>query len=286
MPESKKENEQLKEDLNDLQLLYESTLDHANTIEEELAQKNDALEATQKRLRKELDQAALYVMSLFPQKIHTGILEADWAFVPSTELGGDSFGYHFIDVNNLAIYLLDVCGHGVGAALLSATAINVLRSAALPVSDFRDPGAVLTALNKTFQMDSQNNMYFTIWYGCYNLKTKQLRYASGGHPPALLVRKSGEVQKLSTPQMIIGAIEDTTYTANDASVESGDSLFLFSDGVFEVPLKDGHMLSFDAFFELFQKNRPQSPTDFLHWIQSIQGHDTFDDDFSLLQLKF
>ena len=90
-----------------------------------------------------------------------------WLLVPSTELGGDSFGYHEIDEDHIAFYLLDVCGHGVGAALLSVTAINVLRSAALPRTDFRDPGAVLSSLNEAFPMERQNNMYFTIWYGVY-----------------------------------------------------------------------------------------------------------------------
>ena len=97
-----------------------------------------------------------------------------------------------IDDDHMAFYLLDVCGHGVGAALLSVTAINVLRSAALPNTDFRDPAAVLGALNDAFPMEKQNNMYFTIWYGVYQRATRNLRYASAGHPPALLLRGGSE----------------------------------------------------------------------------------------------
>ncbi|MGO4843433.1 PP2C family protein-serine/threonine phosphatase, partial [Rhizobiaceae sp. 2RAB30] len=85
--------------------------------------------------------------------------------VPSTELGGDSFGYHAIDDDHMAFYLLDVCGHGVGATLLSVAVINVLRASALPNARFRDPASVLAALNDAFPMEKQNDKFFTIWYG-------------------------------------------------------------------------------------------------------------------------
>ena len=82
------------------------------------------------------------------------------------------------------MYLLDVCGHGVQAALLSISAINVLRNQTLPATDFRSPTQVLTAINKVFQMDRHNEMYFTIWYGVYDKQKRRLTYANGGiHPP-------------------------------------------------------------------------------------------------------
>src|SRR6185369_7117003 len=102
----------------------------------------------------------------------------DWRFVPSTQLGGDSFGYHWLDSDHFAIYLLDVCGHGVGAALLSVSVMNVLRSQALSSTNISDTGAVLNALNQTFKMEKQNNMYFTIWYGVYDRAKGELVYAS------------------------------------------------------------------------------------------------------------
>src|SRR3546814_17869555 len=74
----------------------------------------------------------------------------------------------------MAFYLLDVCGHGVGAALLSVTVINVLRAAALPNVDFRDPSRLLAALNDAFPMEKQNNMFLTIWYGVYRRSSGEL----------------------------------------------------------------------------------------------------------------
>jgi len=125
------------------------------------------IEETQKRLEEELQEAAKYVISILPAPMEKPF-PISWAYDPSTELGGDSFGYHWIDDTHFGIYLLDVCGHGVGAALLSVAAINVLRSGSLKEVDFLDPAQVLAGLNDTFQMERHNNMYFTIWYGVYH----------------------------------------------------------------------------------------------------------------------
>ncbi|HEY1068720.1 MAG TPA: response regulator, partial [Pirellulales bacterium] len=114
-----------------------------------LIQRNEAYQA----LAEQLAVAAKYVESLLPEVIGPpNALRTDWRFIPSAALGGDSFGYHWLDKDHFAFYLLDVCGHGVGAALLSVSAINALRTHSLPDADFADPGSVLTALNKAFQM--------------------------------------------------------------------------------------------------------------------------------------
>src|SRR5262249_45336784 len=99
-----------------------------------------ALSESQRRLANEMKQAARYVQSLLPEKLTKGNVRTDWRFVPSAELGGDSFGYHWLDQENFAFYLLDVSGHGVGSALLSVSAMNARRSQALPQTDFRVPG--------------------------------------------------------------------------------------------------------------------------------------------------
>ena len=96
-------------------------------------------------LAKDVAQAAKYVYSLLPEKLKKGDIRTDWRFIPSAELGGDSFGYDWVDDDHFAFYLLDVSGHGVGAALLSVSALNALRSQSLPQTNFRDPGQVLTA---------------------------------------------------------------------------------------------------------------------------------------------
>jgi sigma-B regulation protein RsbU (phosphoserine phosphatase) len=103
-----------------------------------LLQKNEAYDAlfkSRQALLSELSQAADYVISLLPAPLSSGPVSTDWRFHPSAQLGGDCFGYHWIDEDNFAVYLLDVCGHGVGSALLSVSAINVLRSRRFHLAD-------------------------------------------------------------------------------------------------------------------------------------------------------
>ena len=159
-------------------------------------QRNEAyrkLAESQKQLADEVAQAAKYVCSLLPEPIGSGPVRVDWRFVPSTQLGGDSFGYHWLDDDHFAVYLLDVSGHGVGASLLSVSALNVLRSQSLPNTDFHNPAQVLDRLSETFVMEQHDNRYFTIWYGVFSKKTRELTYAGGGHPPALLLGASDSV---------------------------------------------------------------------------------------------
>jgi sigma-B regulation protein RsbU (phosphoserine phosphatase) len=95
-------------------------------------------------------------------------------FIPSTQLGGDAFGYRWLDQDHLALYLPDVCGHGVGAALLSVSVLNILRSERKCAADLRDPGVVLEMLNDAFPMERHNGQYFTIWYGVHDRRTRTL----------------------------------------------------------------------------------------------------------------
>src|SRR5262249_38607549 len=114
-----------------------------------LLERNEAYRAlaeSQRLLAEEVAQAARYAESLLPEPVADGPVRVAWRFVPSTQLGGDSFGYHWLDDDHFALFLLDVSGHGVGASLLSVSAMNVLSARTLPGTDFRDPAQVLRGL--------------------------------------------------------------------------------------------------------------------------------------------
>lgn len=250
------------------------------------------IEKTQKRLEDELNEAARYITSILPPPMEEPFRIA-WAYAPCTELGGDSFGYHWIDDTHFAIYLLDVCGHGVGAALLSVAAINVLRSSSLQQIDFRDPGQVLTGLNATFQMEQHNNMYFTIWYGVFETTTRTLRHSSGGHPPALLLTNSPDgtptLNQLRCPGTLIGVMPDITYHSESLPVPADARLFVYCDGAYEIKGPAGQMINFDIdFLGFLEKNgrSPSLPDDVLAWIRSLHDGPVLDDDYSFVTLDF
>ena len=249
------------------------------------------IEETQRRLDKELAEAAAYVRSILPEPLESP-LPVRWKYRPSSELAGDSFGYHWIDAEHFAVYLLDVCGHGVGACLLSVSAIHVLRSGSLPEVDFRNPGEVLTALNNAFPMEKQNNLYFTLWYGVYHAPSRTLSYASGGHPPALLLEKDGagafQSKRLSSHGMIIGVMEDMHFITQSCCISSDARLFVICDGCYEIRNASGEMadyLSFETFMKANAAGR--DPLEALEqWALEKQGSSTLDDDFSIMEIQF
>jgi len=256
-----------------------------------------ALQASQQVLANDLATAASYVRSLLPTPCDAAGIRADWRFIPSAALGGDAFGYHALDDDHFAVYLLDVCGHGVGAALLSVSALNAIRSEALAQTDFHDPGAVLAALNKAFPMERQNDMFFTIWYGVYRLSDRTLRWAGGGHPPALLLPgEGGKPALLDSDGPLIGAVDGLEFDSAAVVVPPGASLYVYSDGAFEISRPDGSMWAFSEFLATFalppgtpaaaaSQAGPDGRIDaLLRRIRGISGRDDFNDDFSMLEL--
>ncbi len=242
-------------------------------------------------LADELAKAARYIRALLPMPL-SGAIETDWVFMPSAELGGDAFGYHWLDDEHFAIYLLDVCGHGIGAALHSVSVLNVLRAQALGDTDFRKPEAVLAALNEAFQMKRYNNMYFTIWYGVFNIHTRRLTYATGGHPPALLVGPGVEglsIERLRTRGLLIGGVEGVAFPSASRIIPEGYSLYVFSDGVYEVRQEDGSIWGLDDYVDLLidQLGRGHGHVDqVMDRINIIRDCLTCIDDSALLRIRF
>jgi PAS domain S-box-containing protein len=245
------------------------------------------------QLNSELSDAAGYVKTVLPQPITSGALRTNWRFIPSASLGGDSFGYHWIDDDHFAMYLLDVSGHGWGAALLSVSVINVLRSHALPDTDFQKPDQVLFALNNTFPGEKHNDMFFTIWYGVYNISSHKLVYASGGHPPALLfsgsVSEHIQLDQLRTPNFIMGGKQDITYQRKIQEIHRPSRLYVFSDGVYDITKVDGSIWGFNEFLEFSVQsfNVDHSNLDrLLSYAQELAQEEEFDDDFTILEIVF
>lgn len=257
-----------------------------------LLERNEAYQAlfrSQQRLAAELAEAAEYVKAMLPVRLDNQIW-TDWMFIPSTQLGGDSFGYHWLDEDHFALYLLDVCGHGVGAALLSVSVLNVLRSQSLPDTDFKDPAQVLAGLNEAFPMANNNRMYFTMWYGVFHKTNRTLTYSSGGHPPAVLFtgadRNSAEIKQLSTPCLVVGAMPGIAYKSASCDLQDYAEIFVYSDGVYEVNKPDGTMLDRDEFIEKLAEQVGSPLEQIFQFVRNLQNSDQFEDDYSILQIRF
>ncbi len=245
-------------------------------------------------LELELAEAADYVRSLLPPPL-VGTVSIDSRFIPSRELGGDCFDYYWLDPDYLVFYLLDVSGHGLGSALPSISVQNVLRSQSLPDVNFYQPAAVLKALNETFQMNDQNEKYFTMWYGIYNCSRRLLTYASAGHPPAILISPDGDryqAKPLRTPNLPVGMMPDVTYEIGRCVVPQKSQIYVFSDGVYESfdpaqPSAPEIPWGLDEFVEMLVDHADNLDLDqLLKEIQAARGTMLFPDDVSLLRIMF
>jgi sigma-B regulation protein RsbU (phosphoserine phosphatase) len=254
---------------------------HILQLKQELQEQKLLLEA-------ELAEAEAYVRSLLPSDL-TEKVPITARFIPSRLLGGDCYDYYWLDPDYLVIYLLDVSGHGLGSALLSTSVLNMLRSQSLPDVNFYRPEKVLKALNETFQMNDQNEKYFTMWYGVYNRANRQLLYASAGHPPAVLISESEQaarqVQGLKTSGLPIGMLPDVQYYWQRCYIPPDSRLYLFSDGVYEIRQFDDSIMGLNDFIDILADHSvSQSIDDILAKVNARTRDRAFSDDLSLLEV--
>ncbi|MCS7030783.1 MAG: SpoIIE family protein phosphatase [Gloeomargarita sp. SKYG116] len=245
-----------------------------------LQQLNQDLQSQKKRLEDELAEAAAYVQSLLPAPRQAEDLSAEWVYLPSTELGGDCLDYFDLDERRLVFYVLDVAGHGVGAALLSVSVLNLLRSGSIEELD--QPAAVLSRLNRLFPMEQHKDKYFTAWYGVYDRQTRQLTYASAGHPAAVLWQ-GGQVETLAGQGLPVGMFPEVTYQEYRRVLAPDTRLYVFSDGAYEIPLPPaGQLWGREGLVQLLATG--DSPMTLLTHIPRMGEH--WPDDLCLLRLCF
>jgi len=249
------------------------------------------LQAQKQLMESQLAEAAAYVRSILPAPM-THPIEINAEFIPSMQLGGDCFDYYWLDPDYLVIYLLDASGHGIGAALLSISVLNMLRSQSLPDVNFYQPASVLQALNENFQMDKHGDRYFTIWYGVYNRVKRQLTYASAGHPPAILIANHAtddvEVQRLKSAGMPIGMFPDMRFENSYQTIAPQSSLYLLSDGAYEIIQADGNIWGLENLIDVIKRsqlNHERDLTSILAHIRSVNQQEDFEDDLSIIQVN-
>ena len=143
-------------------------------------------------MRDDIAGGIKYVLSCIPPPMEDRV-KVDWRYVPASTLGGDAIGYHWVDADHLALYLIDVTGHGIDSALLSVTITNVIRSGSLAGADMRQPPSLAGAGLAQRRLPGLP-AWLQVLYALGNTgsikppATPTLTYASGrGHPAAILV---------------------------------------------------------------------------------------------------
>lgn len=247
-------------------------------------QLRDRERAVLEQLNQELDDARDYIHSRLPPPTQEPV-QINWEFVASSALGGDGFGYHWLDDSHFALYLLDVSGHGVGSALLATSVSDFLNHARLPIATLCNPTEVAHHLNVQFKLEDRAGKYFTIWYGVYHHPTRKLSYTSAGHPPALLVRDK-EMQQLGVGSIAITGMEDDVHPTETVQMAEGDQLLIFSDGAYEVEI-DGVFKGYQDFVDLLGgATEPLTTPNIMTLLQTHHQKTEFDDDISIMDIRF
>jgi PAS domain S-box-containing protein len=160
---------------------------------------------------------------------------------PCTDLAGDAVGVLRLPRRQVGLYMLDVSGHGVGAALLSFTLNHMLSPAAegaLLIEDSgQEPGVVAPSrvaerLNRQFPMD-RTRQYFTLVYGVFDPAQERFNYVIAGHPAPIVLPRLGPAVPLQGGGLPIGMIEHATFDDEAVTLQPGDRLYFYTDGVIE-----------------------------------------------------
>ncbi|MCQ2458230.1 MAG: SpoIIE family protein phosphatase [Clostridia bacterium] len=151
--------------------------------------------------------------------------------VPAREVGGDFYDFFMTDERHLAVLIADVSGKGVPAALFMATAKMLIKNHA---QMGMEPCDVFTAVNRLLCEGNESNTFVTAWMGVLDLADGRLKYVNAGHNPPLIGRKDGGFTYLkSRPALVLAAMDGIVYKQNELTMQPGERLFLYTDGVTE-----------------------------------------------------
>jgi len=230
-------------------------------MERELTDKNRLLSSTLAELQtlydsidRDLVEARKLQQSLVRERFRDfGAAEVSLLLRPSGHVGGDLVGFFPINDRRVGVFSIDVSGHGITSALMTARLVGYLsgnspdQNLALVPSDdggfdARDPGDLAAQLNRIVLREMQTETYFTLAYADVDLVTGEAALVQAGHPHPVVLRADGRAEFLGGGGLPIGLVEGATFESFRVRLDPGDRLFLMSDGITEAEDDGGTQL--------------------------------------------
>jgi len=267
-----------------------------------LKKARQALAAAHARMKKDLEAAARIQQSFLP----TGDPGIDgvrfaWRYEPCDELAGDTLNIIPLDDKHVAVYVLDVSGHGVPSSLLSVALSRLMTRGAESDSilwdEARDrcatPVEVVDELARRFPYDYETGQYFTLAYGVLDLARRELRYISAGHVPLIHVRPGAEPIQHGTTGPPVGLVPadimPSEFEEAIVHLEPGDRLYLYSDGIPEASDPEDEQFGEDRLAQTLQQlldtDLDTSIPSLVNQVREWCGDAGFDDDVTVLALE-
>ena len=195
------------------------------------AEQKRRLEEEQKRTESEFNQAKAIQMTLVPSApLEVGPWEVLGRVIPARHVGGDYFDYFPFGADRFAVTIADVSGKGLPAAIMMSNVQASLRAfcdGEMPIEE------ALRRVNRSVARSSLPGKFITLFYAEIDATKSLMRYSNAGHNPPFLRRANGELEELSTGGLVLGPMEDSTYSVGETPFGPQDALLLFSDGISE-----------------------------------------------------
>lgn len=270
-------------------------------LEKRLSFRNRELEQANNRMLNDLEAAARVQQALLPGALpDIRNINVAWKFRPCDELAGDSLNVYMIDDRHMGLYVLDVSGHGVPAALLSVTVTRSLMPRMDRTSLVTDvdelgrctvvsPATVAQRLNAIYPIENNGMLYFTLIYAVLDVKNNHLYFATAGHPGPVLISRGNDAYSIDVPAVPVGILDQPDYEDTEIRLSEGDRVYFFSDGLFEERNDQGDEFGRDRLCEViddsYSEDLNTSIDNLLNANIRWRGDDRFRDDVSVLTLE-
>lgn len=274
-------------DFEDLEITISKTLQEISYLKNALEDR-DRFVAVQR----ELDIARNIQLSILPQNNHHFLnrkeFDLDAMITPAREVGGDFYDFFMIDEHRLGFCIGDVSGKGIPAAIFMAVCKTALKSIAIQGTT---PDECFQTINNTLVQESPTNVFVTAFYGILNIQTGELEYCNAGHNPSYHINSAGEVNPLPEVDGIpLGYMKDFQYGKQKITMHTGDTLFLYTDGVDEAMDINENEFSekrLKATLKQFtQTNSADLNKSVIGKVQEFTGNIPQSDDITLLTLRY
>jgi len=224
---------------------------------------------------------------IFPAFPHRYEFDIYASMDPAKEVGGDFYDFFFIEDHRLCIIIADVTDKGVPAALYMMVAKILLKAEGQRLNE---PSLILDSVNKTLAMDNESCMFATVFCGILDTRTGVLECANAGHCPPVLLDSSGVRYLQLKSGLVLGAMPDSTYTTESLTLQEGDTIFLYTDGVTEAKNPENDFYSDDRLIDML-KVAPRGDLEMLvrfikNDVESYAAQAPQSDDITMLAMTF
>ena len=274
-------------DLDDLSVTIEKAIEQITYIKQ-MEKEHTQLESIKGDLAvaSEIQQAILpRIFPPFPE--NADIMDIAASMNAAKDVGGDFYDFFRIDDDRIGFVIADVSGKGVPAAIFMAVSRTLIRATGIRGGN---PSECITYSNGLLGKESVNNMFVTVFYGIYNMKTGEVKYTNAGHNPPYLLKSDGTLEKLSvTGDMAIGIFEELDYHEASLQLGQGDTILLYTDGVTEATNRVDEEFKEDRLEQTLKKLTGQTCQEVIDTIKAdvktfADGAEQ-SDDITLLALK-